>query len=125
MDGFYEIVPLEVIRSDERVMLAYAWDGVPLAAGHGFPLRIYIPDVYGMKQPKWIESIEATDRWEPGYWVVRGWDKIARMKATVGHRHRRGQYDHDRRRAGQIARAHRRDRTRRRPRHLEGRTAGR
>jgi len=82
VDGFFEIVPLEVITSDERVMLTYAWDGVPLAREHGFPLRIYIPDLYGMKQPKWIESIEATDQWEPGYWVVRGWDKTARMKAT-------------------------------------------
>jgi DMSO/TMAO reductase YedYZ molybdopterin-dependent catalytic subunit len=81
-DSFYEVVSLDVIRSDERVMLAYAWDGVPLPAEHGFPLRIYIPDLYGMKQPKWIESIEATDRWEPGYWVVRGWDKVAQMKAT-------------------------------------------
>jgi hypothetical protein len=35
-----------------------------------------------MKQPKWIESIEAIDRWEPGFWVVRGWDSEARMKAT-------------------------------------------
>ncbi len=81
-DGFHEVVPLDIIRSDKRVMLVYAWDGVPLPVGHGFPLRIYIPDVYGMKQPKWIDSIEATDRWEPGYWVVRGWDEIARMKAT-------------------------------------------
>ena len=81
-DDFYEVVPLDIIRSDERVMLVYEWDGVPLPAGHGFPLRIYIPDVYGMKQPKWIESIEATDHWEPGYWVVRGWDKIAQMKTT-------------------------------------------
>jgi DMSO/TMAO reductase YedYZ molybdopterin-dependent catalytic subunit len=81
-DGFYEVVPLEIIRSDERVMLTYAWDGVPLPAEHGFPLRVYIPDVYGMKQPKWIESIEAIDHWEPGYWVVRGWDKVAQMKAT-------------------------------------------
>jgi DMSO/TMAO reductase YedYZ molybdopterin-dependent catalytic subunit len=81
-DSFYEIVALDTIKGDERVMLAYDWDGVPLAAEHGFPLRIYIPDVYGMKQPKWIESIEATDHWEPGYWVVRGWDREARMKAT-------------------------------------------
>lgn len=35
-----------------------------------------------MKQPKWLQSIEAVDRWEPGYWVRRGWDKDARMKAT-------------------------------------------
>jgi DMSO/TMAO reductase YedYZ molybdopterin-dependent catalytic subunit len=81
-DQFYEIVSLETIRSDERVMLTYAWDGVPLLPEHGFPLRIYIPDLYGMKQPKWIESIEVTDHWEPGFWVIRGWDKVARMTAT-------------------------------------------
>jgi DMSO/TMAO reductase YedYZ molybdopterin-dependent catalytic subunit/uncharacterized membrane protein len=81
-DGFFEVVPLETVRADERVMLTYAWDGAPLLASHGFPLRIYIPDLYGMKQPKWIESIEATEHWEPGFWVERGWDAQARMKAT-------------------------------------------
>lgn len=81
-DDFFEIVSLDAIRSDPRVMLAYAWDGLPLTREHGFPLRIYLPDLHGMKQPKWIVSIEATDHWEPGYWVARGWDKVARMKAT-------------------------------------------
>ena len=81
-DGFWETLALETIMADERVMLAYAWDGLPLLEDHGFPLRVYIPDVHGMKQPKWIESIEAMDHWEPGYWVVRGWDKVAKMKAT-------------------------------------------
>jgi DMSO/TMAO reductase YedYZ molybdopterin-dependent catalytic subunit len=81
-DGFFEVVPLETVKADERVMLTYAWDGVPLLTEHGFPLRIYIPNLYGMKQPKWIESIEATDHLEPGYWVERGWDAQARMKAT-------------------------------------------
>jgi len=81
-DGFFDTVALETIKADERVMLAYAWDGVPLQAQHGFPLRIYIPNLYGMKQPKWIESIEAMDHWEPGYWVERGWDREAQMRAT-------------------------------------------
>jgi DMSO/TMAO reductase YedYZ molybdopterin-dependent catalytic subunit len=81
-DGFFEVVPLETVKADERVMLTYAWDGAPLLTEHGFPLRIYIPNLYGMKQPKWIESIEATDHLEPGYWVERGWDAQARMKAT-------------------------------------------
>jgi DMSO/TMAO reductase YedYZ molybdopterin-dependent catalytic subunit len=81
-DRFYEVVALETIRDDERAMLAYDWDGVPLTTGHGFPLRTYIPDLYGMKQPKWLQSIEAMDHWEPGYWVKRGWDRTARMKAT-------------------------------------------
>jgi DMSO/TMAO reductase YedYZ molybdopterin-dependent catalytic subunit len=81
-DDFFEVVPLETIKGDERVMLAYEWDGVPLTTEHGFPLRIYIPDVYGMKQPKWITAIEVIDHWEPGYWVTRGWNKEAQMKAT-------------------------------------------
>lgn len=81
-DGFHEVIALEAIRADERIMLTYAWDGVPLKAEHGFPLRIYIPDRYGMKQPKWIESIEAIEQWEEGYWVRRGWDREARVRAT-------------------------------------------
>ncbi len=81
-DGFFEVVALDEIRRDARIMLAYAWDGVPLAPAHGYPLRIYLPDRYGMKQPKWIEKIEAIDHWQPGFWVVRGWDREANMKAT-------------------------------------------
>ncbi len=81
-DGFYEVVDLKVIAADPRVMLTYAWDGVPLPREHGFPLRIYIPDHYGMKQPKWITSMELLDHWEAGYWVARGWDREARMRAT-------------------------------------------
>jgi len=81
-DRFYEVVALDAIKADERIMLAYEWDGVPLMREHGFPLRIYIPNVHGMKQPKWIESIEAIDHWEPGFWVERGWNKVAQMHAT-------------------------------------------
>lgn len=81
-DGFDEIVAIDRIRADARIMLAYAWDGQPLTAEHGYPLRIYVPDHYGMKQPKWIEEITAIDRWEPGYWVRRGWDREARMRTT-------------------------------------------
>jgi DMSO/TMAO reductase YedYZ molybdopterin-dependent catalytic subunit len=81
-DGFYETVALDLVESEERIMLAYNWDGIPLLYKHGFPLRIYIPDHYGMKQPKWITNIEVTDHDEDGYWVVRSWDKIAQMRAT-------------------------------------------
>jgi DMSO/TMAO reductase YedYZ molybdopterin-dependent catalytic subunit len=81
-DDFDEVVDLETVMNDERVMLAYAWDGLPLATQHGFPLRIYIPNHYGMKQPKWITTIEAIPQWEAGFWVRRGWDKDAIMRAT-------------------------------------------
>ena len=81
-DGFFEYLPLEDVRNDERIMLAYAWDGVPLRFQNGFPLRVYWPDHYGMKQPKWIEAIEVVDAWAPGYWVVRSWNKNAVIKST-------------------------------------------
>ena len=81
-DGFYETVALDLIASDERIMLCYAWDGEPLPFDHGFPLRIWLPDRYGMKQPKWIVDIEVTDEYREGYWVERGWDEVARVKAT-------------------------------------------
>jgi DMSO/TMAO reductase YedYZ molybdopterin-dependent catalytic subunit len=82
-DGFFEVVSLDTIRGEARAMLAYAWDGVPLPAEHGFPLRLYVPDVYGMKQPKWVTGIDALSRWEPGYWVARGWDREGRVVPTA------------------------------------------
>lgn len=80
-DDFDEYLLLDVAM-DDRVMFAYEWDDQPLKQKHGFPLRIHIPDRYGMKQPKWIESIEFVDAWDEGYWVRRGWSKEA-MVNTV------------------------------------------
>jgi DMSO/TMAO reductase YedYZ molybdopterin-dependent catalytic subunit len=81
-DGFYETIDLDLIASDERIMLTYDWDGNPLPVDHGFPLRVWIPDRYGMKQPKWITGIEVVDEYQEGYWVERGWDELAQVKAT-------------------------------------------
>jgi DMSO/TMAO reductase YedYZ molybdopterin-dependent catalytic subunit len=81
-DGFYETVPLDLIYSDPRIMFCYAWDGNVLPVGHGYPLRIWIPDRYGMKQPKWITGVEVTDTYKDGYWVERNWGEIAQVKTT-------------------------------------------
>ena len=81
-DGFYETIELDLIASDKRIMLTYAWDGNPIPIDHGFPLRIWIPDLYGMKQPKWITSIDIVKDYEKGYWVKRGWDEVARVEST-------------------------------------------
>ncbi|HEX6302592.1 MAG TPA: molybdopterin-dependent oxidoreductase [Anaerolineales bacterium] len=81
-DGFYETIDLDLIASDERIMLTYDWDGNPLPVDHGFPLRVWIPDRYGMKQPKWIMGMEVVAEYQEGYWVERGWDEVAQVKAT-------------------------------------------
>lgn len=81
-DGFYETVDLELINNDRRIMFCHSWDGQPLPKDHGFPLRIWIPDRYGMKQPKWITAVEVTDEYKEGYWVERGWSELAQVKTT-------------------------------------------
>ena len=76
-DGFYETIIAEDML-DERTLLVYGMNGETLPVEHGFPLRIYIANRYGMKQPKWITSMEAIEAWQPGYWVERGWSREAR-----------------------------------------------
>jgi sulfane dehydrogenase subunit SoxC len=43
----------------DDVLLAYAMNGQPLPASHGFPLRLIVPDWYGMASVKWLRSITA------------------------------------------------------------------
>ena len=63
-DGYFEsILPQDI--EDDRTLLVYAMNGAPLTAEHGFPLRVYIPNRYGMKQPKWIMRIDAIDHERP------------------------------------------------------------
>lgn len=81
-DDFFEYVSVEQAMNDERIMFAYDFDDEPLPQRNGFPLRIYIPERYGMKQPKWINGIEIVDEDERGYWVRRGWSADAIMKTT-------------------------------------------
>jgi DMSO/TMAO reductase YedYZ molybdopterin-dependent catalytic subunit len=80
-DGFYESVSLEDAR-DGRTLLVYAMNGQPLPVEHGFPLRIYLANRYGMKQPKWIVHMEVVGAEKPGYWVERGWSKEAFVRTV-------------------------------------------
>ncbi|HMI69384.1 MAG TPA: sulfite oxidase, partial [Solirubrobacteraceae bacterium] len=51
-------LPIEEAILDD-VLLAYAMNGQPLPASHGFPLRLVVPDWYGMASVKWLRSITA------------------------------------------------------------------
>jgi hypothetical protein len=80
-DGFFESIAMDDLM-DPRTLLVYEMNGEPLPYEHGYPLRIYIPDRFGMKQPKWITSMEAIDEQGPGYWVERGWSAVAKARTT-------------------------------------------
>lgn len=51
-------LPLEEALS-EGVILAYEMNGQPLPPQHGFPLRLVVPEWYGMASVKWLKSITA------------------------------------------------------------------
>ncbi len=50
----------EALRED--VLLAYEMNGGPLPPQHGFPLRLVVPDWYGMASVKWLRAITAIDQ---------------------------------------------------------------
>ncbi|MSQ64458.1 MAG: sulfite oxidase [Betaproteobacteria bacterium] len=53
------LAPAEAMRDD--VLVAYAMNGQPLLPQHGAPLRLVVPDWYGMASVKWLARIEAID----------------------------------------------------------------
>jgi Oxidoreductase molybdopterin binding domain/Mo-co oxidoreductase dimerisation domain len=65
---------------DERTLLAVGMNGRVLPRAHGFPARVLSVGTYGMKNPKWVISIEVVSRPYQGYWEQRGWNKLAIVK---------------------------------------------
>jgi sulfane dehydrogenase subunit SoxC len=47
----------DIVRED--VLLAYEMNGQPLPPQHGFPVRLLVPDWYGMCSVKWLRRITA------------------------------------------------------------------
>ena len=68
---------------DETTLVAIGLNGHVLPRAHGFPARILSVGTYGMKNPKWLESIEVVDRPYQGFWERRGWSKTAVVKWAI------------------------------------------
>lgn len=78
-DGYSDSITLETARSPS-VLLAFAQNRRPLTQEHGFPCRVRVPSTYGMKNVKWVESIEVVARDYKGYWMERGWSDLALVR---------------------------------------------
>lgn len=59
-DGYTIGIPVEELMREEN-FLPHLMNRVPLPPEHGYPLRIFIPGKYGMKQSKWLTEIEFLD----------------------------------------------------------------
>jgi len=42
-----------------------------------------VPGHYGMKGPKWLDSIDLASQDDGGYWEAEGWDRSALVKTTA------------------------------------------
>ena len=63
-------LPLDKARHPDT-LLAYEMNGEPLTAAHGYPLRLIVPEWYGMASVKWLVNIEAWDRPFDGFFQKR------------------------------------------------------
>lgn len=70
-DGYWTSIPLGDI--ERGLAVVWAMNGEELPIIHGAPLRFLTPGRYGMKNPKWITSIEFVDHSVPGIWETVGW----------------------------------------------------
>ncbi|HEY6102188.1 MAG TPA: molybdopterin-dependent oxidoreductase [bacterium] len=78
-DGYTESLPLGDAMNP-TTLLAYEMNGEPLPKVHGFPARLLVPGLFGMKNPKWITRIEVVDYDFQGYWEKSGWSDEAVVK---------------------------------------------
>jgi DMSO/TMAO reductase YedYZ molybdopterin-dependent catalytic subunit len=78
-EGYTDSFPLAKGMT-EGTILAYEMNGAPLEPKHGFPARLIVPGIYGMKNVKWLNAIELADYDYKGFWERRGWSDEAIIK---------------------------------------------
>jgi DMSO/TMAO reductase YedYZ molybdopterin-dependent catalytic subunit len=95
-DGYTAPVPLEDAMVEDS-LVAWRMNGKPIPVEQGFPVRPFIPQLYGWKSAKWLTGIEFLSAYQDGYWERLGyhergniWDE-ERFKGQGGkHVRRRG-----------------------------------
>lgn len=76
VDGYTDSIPLHVAQANQ-CFLAYEMNGSPLVARHGYPVRLLVPGIYGMKNVKWLTQVELVNYDYKGYWESQGWSETA------------------------------------------------
>src|SRR5690606_38220980 len=78
-DGYTDSIPIEKAMHPDT-LLAWEMNGSTLTPAHGFPARMVIPGIYGMKNVKWITRMEVVNYDYQGFWQRRGWSDTAVVK---------------------------------------------
>jgi DMSO/TMAO reductase YedYZ molybdopterin-dependent catalytic subunit len=76
LDDYTTNLPLDTCMREE-VLFVSEYDGEPLPAEHGGPLRVVTPHRYAYKGAKWVSGVEFLTEPERGYWEKRGYSNTA------------------------------------------------
>ena len=72
VDGYTANLPVEDI-SDGQAWVVTEYEGEPLPAEHGGPVRFLVPHLYFWKSAKWVTAITLHDEDQPGFWERAGY----------------------------------------------------
>ncbi len=78
-DGYSESFTVERAMAGD-VLVAHTMNRVPLPPGHGFPARMIVSGIYGMKNVQWLTEIELVPHDYKGYYQKKGWSDDATVK---------------------------------------------
>ncbi|MBC7632785.1 sulfite oxidase-like oxidoreductase [Aeromicrobium sp.] len=70
--GYTTNLPIDDVR-DGKAWVVWEFDGSPLTAEHGGPVRMLVPHLYFWKSAKWITRIQLLDHDEQGFWERNGY----------------------------------------------------
>lgn len=76
VDGYSDSFPIAKAMED-NTLVAYLMNGNTLPQEHGYPARALVPNIYGMKNVKWLREIRLETFDFKGYWQQQGWNDTA------------------------------------------------
>ena len=71
-DGYTDSIPIQKAL-EPTTLVVYGMNGDVLPVDHGYPARVLVPNIYGMKNVKWLVRLTVENYDYKGYWQERGW----------------------------------------------------
>lgn len=73
--GYTTNLPLAEVTGG-KAWVVDSYEGLPLAAEHGGPVRLLVPHLYLWKSAKWLRRIELRHHDVPGFWENLGYHEL-------------------------------------------------
>jgi DMSO/TMAO reductase YedYZ molybdopterin-dependent catalytic subunit len=71
--GYTTNLPLEEMTG-KKAWVVFEYDGQPLHAEHGGPVRLLVPHLYLWKSAKWVRGLTLQSEEHPGFWESNGYN---------------------------------------------------